>query len=144
MGKSRRGHSTKSSGSSRDSHRSNESHNSQSTAPTSPNSSPRPSRTRGQQDPVTVYKREDISPVTSCYDRSSVETFNSAVPTEDEMADVEMESQGDYQDFRPRPVYRHDSVDSHVRPSNPQDFARHFPSMDRLAIRHDEFTPDGN
>lgn len=33
---------------------------------------------------------------------------------------------------------------SPVRPSTPQDFARLFPSLDRLAIRHDDLSPDGN
>lgn len=44
----------------------------------------------------------------------------------------------------PLPVYRRDLVEPNVRPSTPQDFAKLFPSLDRLTIRHDEFTSDGN
>ncbi|KAI5459774.1 hypothetical protein BGZ63DRAFT_415264 [Mariannaea sp. PMI_226] len=42
------------------------------------------------------------------------------------------------------PPYRGTSNDPPVRPSTPQDFSRLFPSLDRLAIRHDDLTPDGN
>jgi hypothetical protein len=44
----------------------------------------------------------------------------------------------------PFPVYRHEVVEPNVRISTPQDFAKLFPSMNRLTIRHDEFTSDGN
>jgi hypothetical protein len=42
------------------------------------------------------------------------------------------------------PPYRGASNDAPARPSTPQDFARLFPSLDRLAVRHDDLTPDGN
>ncbi|KAF7559819.1 hypothetical protein G7046_g4326 [Stylonectria norvegica] len=43
------------------------------------------------------------------------------------------------------PPYRGTPTSSSpVRPSTPNDFARLFPSLDRLAIRHDDLTPDGN
>ncbi|KPM46045.1 hypothetical protein AK830_g472 [Neonectria ditissima] len=42
------------------------------------------------------------------------------------------------------PPYRGASNDPPARPSTPQDFARLFPSLDRLAVRHDDLTPDGN
>ncbi|KAH7143832.1 hypothetical protein EDB81DRAFT_508427 [Dactylonectria macrodidyma] len=42
------------------------------------------------------------------------------------------------------PPYRGGSNDPPARPSTPQDFARLFPSLDRLAVRHDDLTPDGN
>jgi hypothetical protein len=35
-------------------------------------------------------------------------------------------------------------VEPNVRASTPQDFAKLFPSLNRLTIRHDEFTSDGN
>lgn len=44
----------------------------------------------------------------------------------------------------PLPVYRRDLVEPNVRASTPQDFAKLFPSLNRLTIRHDEFTSDGN
>jgi hypothetical protein len=42
------------------------------------------------------------------------------------------------------PMYTHDVIEPNVRPSSPQDFARLFPSLNRLSIRHDEYTSDGN
>lgn len=44
----------------------------------------------------------------------------------------------------PLPTYRHDIVDNTVRPTTPQGFAQLFPSTDRMSVRHDEFTSDGN
>lgn len=44
----------------------------------------------------------------------------------------------------PLPIYRREVVEPNVRASTPQDFAKLFPSLNRLTIRHDEFTPDGN
>ncbi|KAJ6444885.1 hypothetical protein O9K51_03286 [Purpureocillium lavendulum] len=35
-------------------------------------------------------------------------------------------------------------IDPSLRPSDPYTFARLFPSLDRLAVRHDDATPDGN
>jgi hypothetical protein len=40
--------------------------------------------------------------------------------------------------------YRREIEEPYVRPSNPQDFAKLFPSLNRLSIRHDEYTSDGN
>jgi hypothetical protein len=57
---------------------------------------------------------------------------------------VEMDDCLDYSEVPPLPVYRHEITDVNVRPSTPEDFAALFPSMDRLSIRHDDFTPDGN
>lgn len=42
------------------------------------------------------------------------------------------------------PPYRGTSNERPCRPSTPQDFARLFPSLDRLAVRHDDCTSDGN
>ncbi|KAH7002104.1 hypothetical protein EDB80DRAFT_71534 [Ilyonectria destructans] len=42
------------------------------------------------------------------------------------------------------PPYRGGSNEPPARPSTAQDFARLFPSLDRLAVRHDDLTPDGN
>ncbi|KAF4459960.1 hypothetical protein FALBO_13259 [Fusarium albosuccineum] len=42
------------------------------------------------------------------------------------------------------PPYRGTSNEHPCRPSTPQDFARLFPSLDRLAVRHDDCASDGN
>ncbi|KAH7161686.1 hypothetical protein EDB81DRAFT_641680 [Dactylonectria macrodidyma] len=42
------------------------------------------------------------------------------------------------------PPYRNTSNKRPCRSSTPQDFARLFPSLDRLAVRHDDCTSDGN
>ncbi|EWZ34584.1 hypothetical protein FOCG_10749 [Fusarium oxysporum f. sp. radicis-lycopersici 26381] len=42
------------------------------------------------------------------------------------------------------PPYRGTSNERPCRPSTPQDFGRLFPSLDRLAVRHDDCTSDGN
>ncbi|KAF4122992.1 hypothetical protein GMORB2_6540 [Geosmithia morbida] len=42
------------------------------------------------------------------------------------------------------PEYRASIIDPHVRPSTPDTFSHLFPSLDRLSIRHDDLTPDGN
>lgn len=52
----------------------------------------------------------------------------------------------DYEDdsIPPLPMYTRDVVEPNVRPSSPSEFAKLFPSLNRLSIRHDEYTPDGN
>ncbi|KAI0014294.1 hypothetical protein F4779DRAFT_3853 [Xylariaceae sp. FL0662B] len=142
---------TASSGGSR---RSADSYDSRSTAPTSLYDSPRPSTkgsgsgcgsgcgSRAPRFPSAYYE-EDLSPVTSLYPRSSVDTYSSQASS-DESDDMEIEESLDYSDIPPLPIYRHEIEDINVRPSTPEDFAALFPSMDRLTIRHDDFTPDGN
>ena len=91
-----------------------------------------------------VYE-DDISPSTSCCPRSSVDTFDSALASDEELSrDVDMDSAPDCSEIPPLPIYTHQVVDPNVRPSTPQDFAKLFPSRERLSIRHDDFTPDGN
>lgn len=93
------------------------------------------------------YEREkDLSPGTSIYARSSVDTYAS---TDDSEEELDLEREDDlvrYQDpdyIPPLPSYNHELSELNVRPSTPKDFARLFPSMDRLSIRHDD-TSDGN
>jgi len=50
----------------------------------------------------------------------------------------------EYNSIPPLPMYTRDIVEPNVRPSSPQEFAKLFPSLNRLSIRHDEYTPDGN
>lgn len=84
----------------------------------------------------------DLSPSTSVQARSSVDTYASSVNSED---DVPLEREGEDRDYiPPLPSYHHEITEPHLRPSNPKDFARLFPSLNRFSIRHDDFTDDGN
>jgi len=90
---------------------------------------------------------------------ASVETYNSVFSDDEsleavEEADDELEHMREREHSLPAPTdddippvlpqYRASIVDPMVRPSTPDAFARLFPSMDRLSIRHDDLTPDGN
>ncbi|OIW28345.1 hypothetical protein CONLIGDRAFT_597760 [Coniochaeta ligniaria NRRL 30616] len=81
------------------------------------------------------------------YPRSSVDTYASTTASEGEL--LELDALDDAMDYEynsipPLPVYTRDIVEPNVRPSSPQEFAKLFPSLNRLSIRHDEYTPDGN
>ncbi|KAF4928662.1 hypothetical protein CGCVW01_v001786 [Colletotrichum viniferum] len=158
MPQSNRKYSSKSSTSSRGSRRSSDSvdsfetYESQSTTPTSyyDYASTEASVREAKQvsSKFQPVQEEDISPSTSSYPRSTVDTFDSSIASEDEdelelQREIDMDSFEEHQEIPPLPVYCRDVVDD-VRPSTPQDFAKLFPSMNRLSIRHDEFTPDGN
>ncbi|KAL0944484.1 uncharacterized protein CTRU02_202371 [Colletotrichum truncatum] len=156
MPQSYRKHSSKSSTCSRDSRGScdsvdsYETYQSQSTTPTSYYASTEASvkETKPVSSKFQPVYEEDISPSTSNCPRASVETFDSSLASEDEddlelQRDIDMDSFDEHHEIPPLPVYCRDVVDD-VRPSTPQDFAKLFPSMNRLSIRHDEFTPDGN
>ncbi|RYO79428.1 hypothetical protein DL766_006868 [Monosporascus sp. MC13-8B] len=130
---------------SRDSRRSAESCDSRSTAPTSFYGSPRPS-TKGSSSEVLRFQPschdEDLSPSTSLYPRSSVDTYSSQASSADlESIDTEDDVGAE---IPPLPVYCHEIEEANVRASTPEDFAALFPSMNRLTIRHDDFTSDGN
>ncbi|KAI5868595.1 hypothetical protein GGS23DRAFT_38691 [Durotheca rogersii] len=132
--------------SSRDTRRSSDSYDSRSTAPTSLDDSPPPSIKGSDSRPIQFRSPcydEDLSPVTSLYPRSSVETYSSQASS-DESEDADSEGSLDYSDIPPLPVYRHEIEEINVRPSTPDEFAALFPSMNRLNVRHDDFTPDGN
>lgn len=125
---------------------SGESCDSRSTAPTSPYDSPRPS-TKGSSYKapdlrVSSYD-EDLSPSTSLYPRSSVDTYSSQASTA-ELEDMDMDDCLEDPEIPPLPIYCHEIEETNVRPSTPEDFAALFPSMNRLTIRHDDFTSDGN
>ncbi|KAH8681437.1 hypothetical protein BX600DRAFT_505124 [Xylariales sp. PMI_506] len=132
--------------STRDSQRSANSCESRSTAPTSLYESPRPSTKgsskKGRQN-VPETLPEDLSPSTSIYPRSSTETYSSRVSSM-HLEEDEVDDRLDDADIPPLPEYRHEITDTNVRPSTPEDFAALFPSMNRLSIRHDDFTADGN
>ncbi|KAI0478967.1 hypothetical protein GGR56DRAFT_353058 [Xylariaceae sp. FL0804] len=93
--------------------------------------------------PQSQYLNEDLSPSTSLYPRSSVDTYSSRA-SELELGDVDVEDLTDEPAIPPLPAYRHEIEEFNVRPSTPEDFAALFPSMNRLTIRHDDFTSDGN
>lgn len=91
----------------------------------------------------TDRQYEDVSPSTSLYPRSSVETYSSKASLE-QLHDMDMDDVVNDTEVPPLPEYRHEITDTTVRPSTPEDFAALFPSMNRLSIRHDDFTSDGN
>jgi len=140
-----RRHNTDSSRSSKGSSRhSDESYNSQSTAPTSVYESPRPSPRPSLQHAVTTYAKPyfvynaEVSPGTSLHARSSTSTYAST--TEDLYDEPETYDDPHYE----VPEYKQEVVESVARASTPQDFAHFFPSQQRLYIRHDDTTEDGN
>ncbi|KAK4125896.1 hypothetical protein N657DRAFT_568358 [Parathielavia appendiculata] len=137
------------------SRRSNDSYASHSTAPTSFYSTPCPSDLRASpaSAPSGGYTRakrhqpynarNDVSPTTSLYPRSSVESYASTTASHEDLDTMDLDEIPD-DGIPPLPVYRRDVVEPNVRASTPQDFAKLFPSLNRLTIRHDEFTSDGN
>ncbi|KAH6718159.1 hypothetical protein BKA61DRAFT_298854 [Leptodontidium sp. MPI-SDFR-AT-0119] len=116
---------------------SDESQDSQSTTPTSLYSSPSPSLRQA----TDLYSKQqyDISPCTTFCARSSTETYSSTVESLQELCEEPDSYDPEYE----VPEYR-EPVDHNLRPSNPSDFADFFPTMNRLCIRHDDTTHDGN
>lgn len=140
------------------SRRSADSYESRSTALTSVNGSPRSSADEpAPPAPALLASSDacpppppgppDLSPSTSLYPRASVDTYSSCASLGQAPAG-RSESDGVPDDgadnIPPLPLYRHEITDATVRPTTPEDFAHLFPSLDRLAIKHDDFTPDGN
>ncbi|CAK7199723.1 hypothetical protein SEUCBS139899_002406 [Sporothrix eucalyptigena] len=134
-------------------------------APSAPTSTPLrspPYRENPRYEPFYEAPHgEDLSPSTMCYPRASVDTYVSGADSEEELDQELPESALDLTDeddvsrhhhrpdtsddsIPPLPEYRHDIVDRNVCPSTPQEFAQLFPSLDRMSVRHDEFTTDGN
>lgn len=90
---------------------------------------------------------EDLSPSTSTHARSSVETYASTDASGEDLAlerEGELAGDREYDYIPPLPLYHHEISEPNVCASTPKDFAQLFPSMDRLIIRHDDFTTDGN
>ncbi|KAK4163201.1 hypothetical protein QBC43DRAFT_320164 [Cladorrhinum sp. PSN259] len=139
------------------SRRSNASYGSDSTAPTSMYSSPSsgykasPASTDSSGMSARYQRRydyhDDVSPTTSLYPRDSVETYASTTASSEDLNPLDLDEKSieyEYSTIPPLPIYRRELVEPNVRPSTPQDFAKLFPSLNRLTIRHDEFTADGN
>jgi hypothetical protein len=78
------------------------------------------------------------------YPRSSVDTYASTTASEAELGDPGDVMDSEYNSIPPLPMYTRDIIEPNVRPSSSQDFAKLFPSLNRLSIRHDEYTADGN
>ncbi|KAI9649782.1 hypothetical protein NHQ30_002363 [Ciborinia camelliae] len=133
--------------SSRDSRQSDESsRESQSTAPTSIYSSPRPSIHQYHIDRPIYYQKNsidlspyEISPAATHYPRSSQETYDSTLSSQEDLYDEPESFDPEYE----VPEYKA-VVENNLRPSTAQDFASYFPSTKRLYIRHDDTSYDGN
>lgn len=96
---------------------------------------------------VEYERKSDVSPTTSLYPRSSVDTYDSTVDSDEDLTVEREDDLVRYQDpdyIPPLPSYNHEISEPNVRPSTPKEFAQLFPSMNRLSIRHDDFTSDGN
>jgi hypothetical protein len=135
--------------STRDSRRSAGSYDRPSTAATSLHDSPRPStksyssRTSSKGQQPASYE-DDLSYSTSLYPRSSVDTYSSR-DSVGQAHEAEVDEAWAANEVPLLPVYRQGlAADTSVRPTNPEGFAALFPSMNRLSIRHDDLTPDGN
>jgi hypothetical protein len=127
--------------------RSSESYGSRSTAPTSLYTNSGPSEKYSKPYVQYVEGNHDLSPATSAYARSSVDTYASTNASEEDLAlereeDLARDSESDY--IPPLPAYHHEISEPNMRPSDPKNFSELFPSMNRLSIRHDDFTTDGN
>jgi len=79
----------------------------------------------------TQYSHHDYP-----YPRSSAETYASTSPSFEQLDE-------DLPPFE-EPEYQYRAPLSTAIPSTSQDFADHFPSTQRLSIRHDDATDDGN
>lgn len=121
---------------------SDESQESRSTAPTHYSSSPRPSMQHAATDRPVYLKHQyefDASPSTTYCSRASTETYASTTASSEELYEDPQLEDSEYE----LPEYR-EVVETDLRPSNPSDFAKFFPTTKRMYIRHDDTTPDGN
>lgn len=124
----------------RHSARSTSSYSSTSTAPTSIHSSQTSERTRDVPDSHKKPSEDSALHPTTYYETSSVDTFDSLLDSE-EYSDDDCASNSR---IPPLPVYRKPILVPTVHPSNYKIYPELFPSLDKMFIRHDEFTSDGN
>jgi hypothetical protein len=115
-----------------------ETQDSRSTAPTSIHSSV---HQYADQPIYSAKPSYDLSPATTYYPRSSIETYASTTASQDDL--VEEPESYDHEYEVPEYTYN-EEVESNLRPSTPSDFADFFPSSRRMYIRHDDTTYDGN
>lgn len=125
----------------RHSARSTSSYSSTSTAPTSIHSNQRSEGTREATNSHNKPSEDAASHPTAYYESTSTDTFDSLLDSEDGSSDdgCTVTSR-----IPPLPVYRKPILVPTVHPSNYKIYPELFPSLDRMFIRHDEFTPDGN
>ena len=95
--------------------------------------------TRGSTGPKTYSQVQKPSEEPAFVDdpRSSVETYASTVPSDEEAQEEE------YPVYEV-PEYRQDAYLCDTLPATPADFSALFPSSRRLTVRHDDTTIDGN
>ena len=126
----------------RGSGRSTSSYSSTSTAPTSVHSASKPAQSPRAARHAPKKPSEDILPHPAAYSgNSSTDTFDSTLESDDESSDDEYR---EHARIPPLPVYRKAILGPTVQPTNYRVFPELFPSLDRMLIRHDEFTSDGN
>ncbi|KAK3491950.1 hypothetical protein B0T13DRAFT_514097 [Neurospora crassa] len=92
-----------------------------------------PSSYHHSQPKPYVYQ-DDVSPATSLYPRSSVETYASTTASSQDLDAMDLDDES--------PVVQ--AEDTSIPPLPTISFAKLFPSLNRLSIRHDEYTSDGN
>lgn len=126
-----------SSSSSSQNSQSDQSSHSQETAPTEYSYSPqRQRRETGFQRPESPSRNQTYDIYDDC--KASVETYASTIPSEDEDPDLVDEDSQEVLTIADE-EYRTEAI-----PSTPREFARLFPSADRISIVHDDATLDGN
>ena len=118
------------------------SYSSTSTAPTSVNSTPKSAHFPRSVQHANKKPSEDVVSHPTVYlESSSTDTFDSSLDSDGESSD---DGYRDRSQIPPLPVYRKAILGPTVQPSNYRVFPELFPSLDRMLIRHDEFTSDGN
>ncbi|KAF2671544.1 hypothetical protein BT63DRAFT_220280 [Microthyrium microscopicum] len=112
---------------------------SRSTAPTE-YSTPPASRDRkmAQHDSMMSNLASDRDRRHTMYEKVSVQSYASTLPSDDEESEIDLDES--YEALAmPDSQYVPEAI-----PSTPRDFADFFPSDNRIAIRHDDSTLDGN
>lgn len=128
--------------SSRSSDRTNHLTASSTTAPISANSSRTGSRsTHGSSKSSQAHRDQKGCSSSGYYEKSSNETFDSSLDSDDSSS---QDSNEDHHRIPPLPLYRKAILGPTVQPSNYKVFPELFPSLDKMYIRHDEYTSDGN
>ncbi|PKS08849.1 hypothetical protein jhhlp_003459 [Lomentospora prolificans] len=127
---------------SRSSDRTSHTNASSTTPPTSAHCSRTGSRlTHGFTKSSQTHQGREDSPSSAYYDRSSTDTFDSSLDSDDNES---QDSNEDHHRIPPLPLYRKAVTGPTVQPSNYRIFPELFPSLDKMYIRHDEYTSDGN
>lgn len=86
-------------------------------------------------------EQEEALSSSSQYPGSSTDTFDSSLDSDDGES---QDSNDDHHRIPRLPLYRKAVIGPTVQPSNYKVFPELFPSLDKMYIRHDEYTSDGN